>query len=79
MKYLVVLVLWIVILYMLIGLISFIPYFFGLLFSVINFPIEIINQVVYPVWRLPYIVWIAWLSLILAFLCWGFVTNWSKK
>ena len=78
-KYLAIFVIWLVLLYMFMGFIAFIPYFFGLLYGAFMFPIEIINQVIYPVWRLPYIVWVAWISLILAFLCWGFVTKWSKK
>lgn len=37
---------------------AFIPWLLGFLCKIIFYPLEIINQVIYPVWVLPYtIVW----------------------
>lgn len=41
--------------YAFVGVLSFIPFFVGLLISVITFPVEFLNSI-YPVWVFPSIV-----------------------
>lgn len=45
-------------------LLSFVPWFFWFVFKIVFYPIEIINQVVYPVWSLPYLIIIWFISFI---------------
>lgn len=52
-------VIWVLIiiflLYAFVWIFSFLPFVFGFLYGVVYFPVEIINQVVYPVWPVVYL------------------------
>lgn len=56
----------IVLVYAFVGILSFIPFFIGLLVSVFTFPIDLLNMV-YPVWILPRIILSATLLLYLPY------------
>lgn len=64
MWYAITFILWVVIIYTFMGIFAFIPYFIWVLYGAFMFPIEFINQVIYPVGVLPYIFLTAWLCFV---------------
>lgn len=54
----------IILIYAFFGVFAFIPYFFGVLYNFISFPLDLISEYIYPVWDIVYTFYIAWLTLV---------------
>lgn len=60
MWYLAKIIIWVILLYWLAGVLSFIPNFLWILMGVFTFPVQLFRQFIYPVGPIVDTVWIWW-------------------